>query len=467
MLERINELKFEASKALEQARAAIDAGRDEAGKVSPEAQASADKWMKEYAAKKQEYNTEVDLFKAGEDVKAWASPEGSAELRIKQAEAEIASGKGILISANGAGNPAGGRETAARELKMKEYASILDSYSHLQDPLDRATVAVIAHPDYASNFRNFLRYNVDHKEFMRAVAEKATGLQMDIDTKGGFTVLPLVMSSELIEAKTNQVKIRQYATKERLVKARKLGKPRLTGRMGKAVMGTELTVAPQDKNMAYGLREFECHPASSLILLSLDLIRYSSFGPETHVKKELSRVESELEEEKFMIGSGVREALGLFTPSNDGIDTSRDISTDANTTGPTIDHHKRVKYALHDAYRANARWLMHTVYILQIALMKDGEGRYQWQESIKAGEPDMYLNHEVVESKFAPNAETTGAYNCLFGDLGEYLIVDTDGHMLRQLDELFALTNEVGFLNRWEFEGAPKIAEAFVRGKNA
>lgn len=450
----IEDRKFEAGKLLEKARKAIDDGTDKDGNVSDEARNQAKGFQAEYAKKKEDIDLLQTQLEAEEAAKGWKD---SAQKRQEELEAEIASNKAKLV-ATGGGTP----EEAAKQKAMSEYASTMAKYSR-HSPEDQKIISVSAHPEYASVFRRFMFGEIDAKEARKEMAS----LQKDINTSGGYLVLPMIMSNELIQAKTDIVKLRQLCSVERLVQAHKLGKPRLRTRMSAATMGSELTVAAEDTALDFGMREFEPHPASAFIKISEDLLRYSTFGPETIVKNELARVESELEENKFMSGNGVLEPLGLFTSSTDGIDSSRDVSTGANTTGPTLDHHKRVKFALREQYRLNARWLMHPDYILDLSLAKDGEGRYQWAESTKAGEPDMYHGHPVTESRFAPNAKTTGTYNAIFGDFKFYRIIDTDLNQLKQLNELFAMSNQVGFINRFEFDGAPMIAEAFVRAKNA
>ena len=57
----------------------------------------------------------------------------------------------------------------------------------------------------------------------------------------------------------------------------------------------------------------------------------------------------------------------------------------------------------------------------------------------------------------------TGKYVGLFGDFSNYWIVDALSMQIQRLSELYAETNQVGFIGRLETDGAPVLEEAFVR----
>jgi HK97 family phage major capsid protein len=82
---------------------------------------------------------------------------------------------------------------------------------------------------------------------------------------------------------------------------------------------------------------------------------------------------------------------------------------------------------------------------------------------VREGEPDRILGMPMVISEFAPNTFTTGKYVGLFGDFSNYWIVDALSMQIQRLSELYAETNQVGFIGRLETDGAPVLEEAFVR----
>ena len=66
-----------------------------------------------------------------------------------------------------------------------------------------------------------------------------------------------------------------------------------------------------------------------------------------------------------------------------------------------------------------------------------------------------------------PNTFTAGKYVGLLGDLSQYWIVDALTMSLQVLYELYAETNQVGFIGRLECDGMPVDANAFARVKLA
>ena len=71
-------------------------------------------------------------------------------------------------------------------------------------------------------------------------------------------------------------------------------------------------------------------------------------------------------------------------------------------------------------------------------------------------------------SENAPNTFTTGLYVGILGNYERgYWIVDSMNFEIQRLDELYAATNQVGFIARRETDGAPVQEEAFVRVKLA
>jgi HK97 family phage major capsid protein len=80
-----------------------------------------------------------------------------------------------------------------------------------------------------------------------------------------------------------------------------------------------------------------------------------------------------------------------------------------------------------------------------------------------AGEPPILLGLPFFMSEYAPNTFTTGLYVGILGDFSNFWIVDALTMIFQRLVELFAATNQVGFIGRRELDGMPVLSEAFVR----
>jgi HK97 family phage major capsid protein len=66
-------------------------------------------------------------------------------------------------------------------------------------------------------------------------------------------------------------------------------------------------------------------------------------------------------------------------------------------------------------------------------------------------------------SEYAPSTFTTGLYVGILGDFSKYWIVDALDMEMQRLVELYAATNQIGFIGRKETDGMPCLEEAFVR----
>lgn len=296
--------------------------------------------------------------------------------------------------------------------------------------------------------------------------QEMRALQADLDVSGGYLRPPQQFVDQLIKAVDNMVFLRQWATVHSVKSADSMGVPTLENDPADADWTTELATGSEDSTMSFGKRELKPHPLAKRIKISRKLIRAVP-NAENLVRARLTYKFGITQEKAFLTGSGAQQPLGVFTASDDGIPTSRDVSTDNTTTAVTFDGLINAKYTLKPAYWPSARWLSHRDFYKQVSKLKDGEGQYLWRESVREGEPDMLLGRPAFMSEYAPNTFTTGLYVSIFGDFSNYWIADAMTLELQLLNELYAESNQVGLIGRLESDGQPVLAEAFVRVKLA
>ena len=292
--------------------------------------------------------------------------------------------------------------------------------------------------------------------------DELRALQADSDTAGGFIVAPEQFVSGLIKNIDDMVFIRQRATKYRLPTAASLGAATLAADPDDANWTTELATGNEDSAMSFGKRELKPHPVAKRLKMSNKLLRMAA-GVDALVRERLAYKFGVTQEKAFMTGSGVNQPLGVFTASADGISTARDVSTGNTTTSVTFDGLINAKYSLKGQYWQRADWMFHRDVLKQITKLKDGDGQYMWRESVREGEPDRLLGRPVVMSEFAPNTLTTGLYAGILGDFSNYWIADALDMQVQVLKELYAETNQTGFIGRLECDGMPTLNEAFAR----
>lgn len=322
----------------------------------------------------------------------------------------------------------------------------------------RSRVAYRGLPAYQAAYERFLRSGG------RVAGADARALQADSDTLGGYLLTPLQMVNDLVKAVDDVVYVRQWGRPFLLMGAESLGVPTIEADPADADWTTELATGNEDSTMAFGRRELRPHPLAKRIKVSRTLLMKAP-ASDGIVRDRLGYKFVVTWEKAGLTGSGAGQPLGVFTASNDGIATSRDVSTDNTTTEVTFDGLTNAKYHLKASYWPRARWLGHRDFFKMVAKLKDGNGQYLWRESVRAGEPDRLLNLPAHMSEYAPNTFTTGQYVGIVGDFGYYWYADSMAFDIQVLQELYAETNQVGMIGRWESDGMPVLGEAFARVK--
>jgi len=331
---------------------------------------------------------------------------------------------------------------------------------------ETTSLSPLATEEYRSAFRAWLtkpRASINPAAVL--TPEEHRALSAGTATEGGYLYADEQFVDQLIQDVTDETIVRKLASSMRLTSADTISFPVLDNRMAAAAWTSELGTPSRDTTLSFGRRDFTPHPLAKELPVSKVLLRKAP-NVLRIVQQELARVVAEAAENAFMTGTGAgaKQPLGMFTASDDGISTSRDVSTGNTSSTPTCDGLKSAKYELKMPYWRRAAWIIHRDIAEKVALLKDGNGRYLWQDSVVQGEPDRLLNFPVYVSEFAPNTIAASAYVGILGDFREYLIVDGAVQIARA-EELLLRSNEDLFVIRAETDGGPKKEEAFVRVK--
>jgi HK97 family phage major capsid protein len=296
-----------------------------------------------------------------------------------------------------------------------------------------------------------------------ASAEIRMALQSDLDDQGGVLVASEQFADRFIQAVDNQVFIRGLATVTRVTTAASLGIPTLASDIDDANWTAEIATGSEDTGMKFGKRELRPHPLAKRIKLSKKLLRLVPMV-ENKVMERLAYKFGIAQENGFLTGNGVNQPLGLFTASTNGISTARDVSTNNTTTAFTADGLIDAIYSLKAQYQRTAQWIFHRDAVKMARKLKNsGTGEYIWQPGLQGGQPDRILDRPFNMSEFAPNTFTTGKYVGIVGDFTKYEIADALDMTVQVLTELYAETNQNGYIGRVETDGMPVLEEAFAR----
>lgn len=297
--------------------------------------------------------------------------------------------------------------------------------------------------------------------------DEVRALQADADIYGGFIVAPEQMSMKLIKAIDNQVIMRPLCSVETVTTADSLGITSLDNNPADPAWTKEIGTGNEDSTMSFGKRDLHPHPLAKLLKVSEKLLRVSSRNVEDIVIERLGYKFGVTEENCFLNGTGANQPLGVFTASANGISTGRDVSTANLATQITADGLINCLYNCKEGYMRKGVWIFHRDAIKQIRKLKDGNGQYVWQAGLSADRPAIILDRPYYMSEYAPSTFTASQYVGIFGDFSFYQIADALTFRVQRLVELYAATNQVGFIGRLECDGQPILEEAFSRVKLA
>ena len=275
-------------------------------------------------------------------------------------------------------------------------------------------------------------------------------LQVGTDTEGGYLV-PDEFERKLVEALTEENIFRQLATVIKTSNGdRKI--PIVTSK-GEAVwMDEEQQYSLSDDT--FGQASLSAYKLGTAIKISEELLNDSVFDLPSYIAKEFARRIGAKEEEAFFVGDGKGKPTGIFNATGGAEDGT-------STTGASItfDDVMELFYSLRSPYRKKAVWVLNDSTVKALRKLKDNTGNYIWSPSVQAGVPDTILNRPYKTSSYVP--EIKAGNKCMaFGDFSYYWVADRQGRSFKRLNELFAMTGQVGFLASQRLDGKLILPEA-------
>ncbi len=301
--------------------------------------------------------------------------------------------------------------------------------------------------EYKSAFWNAMRTRAG--EGLDPVIRNA--LQVGTDTEGGYLV-PDEFELTLVEALTEEnifrglAKVITTSSGDRKI-------PVVASKGTASWIDEEGTITDTDD--AFNQVSIGAYKLATMIKVSEELLNDSAFRLEPYISTEFARRIGNKEEEAFFIGDGSGKPTGLLAATGGaqlGV-------TAASATAITVDEVLDLFYALKAPYRKKATFLMNDSTVKAIRKLKDGQGQYLWQPSLQAGTPDTILNRPIYTSAYVPTI-ASAAKSIVFGDLGYYWIADRQGRVFKRLNELFAVTGQVGFVATQRVDGKLILPEA-------
>ena len=339
-----------------------------------------------------------------------------------------------------------------KEIERLERQAVMDL------ELARPTSSAITHrPGQSQEPEKTGRASSEYKAaFWKAMKNKSSfevqnALQVGTDSEGGYLV-PDEFERTLVEALQEENLFRQLATI--ITTSSGDRKIPVVASKGTASWVDEEGTIPESDD-AFGQVSIGAYKLATMIKVSEELLSDSVFNLERYIAKEFGRRIGAKEEEAFFTGDGTGKPTGIFhSTGGAGVGV-----TAASASAITIDEIMDLFYSLKSPYRKNAAFVTNDATIKAIRKLKDGNGQYLWQPSVTAGQPDSLLNRPLKTSAYVP-VIASAAKTIAFGDFSYYWVADRQGRSFQRLNELFAVTGQVGFKATQRVDGKLILAEA-------
>ena len=300
-----------------------------------------------------------------------------------------------------------------------------------------------ASDEYRNAFWGMIRNRAAAPQVMNA-------LQIGTDTEGGFLV-PDEYERTLVQALEEENVLRSLCTIIQTSSGDR--KIPVVASHGTASWVDEEGTIPESDDV-FGQITIGAHKVATMIKVSDELLQDSVFNIESYIAAEFARRIGAAEEDAFINGDGTGKPTGLLHATNGA-------GTGVTTAGATIaaDEIIDLVHSIKSVYRKKSLFLMNDSTIKAIRKLKSIEGQYLWQPGLKEGQPDMLLNYRIVTSPYMPEV-AAGKKVILFGDFKSYWIADRQGRSFQRLNELFAVTGQVGFRATQRVDGRLVLPEA-------
>lgn len=244
-------------------------------------------------------------------------------------------------------------------------------------------------------------------------SEERKFLQENNNEAGGY-LAPSEYVNEIIKGIIEVSPVRQvarvYTTTKKEIKI-----PRRTG----LVTGGFINEGQQgtESSSTYGEVIIAAHRLFTYTDISVELLRDSAYNVRGEASSDISEAFAQIEGAKFINGSGVSEPQGLLSNA-----TVAEINT-GNATGILGDSlyaiQAEVKSGYNGAFMLNRRTLHN-----HIRTLKDGQGRYLLQESLRDGLPNTIAGAPYFVANDMPDV-AAGTIPIVYGDFRRgYAIVD-------------------------------------------
>lgn len=288
-------------------------------------------------------------------------------------------------------------------------------------------------------------------------SDERKALIVSDDTRGGF------LAPEQFEAQLHKelVEISPIRSAARVTptSAGRVTWPKRTGTITAKWVGE--TEERSKTEPTYGQASLEVHEMAAYIDVSNWLLEDSAIDLAAELASDFAEEFGRLEGVAFTNGDGNKKPVGVLQDQT--------IKSVANGHAANLSPEALIglMYSLPAAYRNRGSWMLNATTLATIRKLKDGDGRFLWQPSFQAGQPETILGRPVVEAVDMPDIAANDT-PILYGDFGVgYRIVDRVGLSILRDPYTVATEGLVRFHGRRRVGGGVVRPDAFRKLKMA
>ena len=151
-----------------------------------------------------------------------------------------------------------------------------------------------------------------------------------------------------------------------------------------------------------GMQRIPVHELYANPKVTQKLLEDNAWDIETWLGNKIGDKFGRTEANGFVVGNGIKKPRGFTTYASGtyAAGSSGKIEQIAAGTGGSIgwDDLINVLTSLKEFYLGGAVWMMQRATVGKVMLLKDGDGRYIWQQNQQAGKPSVLLGYEVRQA---------------------------------------------------------------------
>jgi len=163
----------------------------------------------------------------------------------------------------------------------------------------------------------------------------------------------------------------------------------------------------------FGTLTFAPYRLNTMMYTSRELVADSAISVVPLITRLFGEAIGREEDRVIVNGSGSGQPKGIFQETLSGIDN-------ANVDADIAANIKRLPFRLSKGYRRNARWLINSLAMGQVAALTDTNGQFLFKEGIEGLTPATLAGYRVEEQN------DMSVDTLLFGDLSYYYLADRE-----------------------------------------